>query len=331
MPVPSNRQLGYNNRNSHFSPLELRIMPFNFTCPFCHLKSLVDDSLAGKSGPCAGCGKQVTLPKGKGYIAPPSPAPVQLSVARLRPSQAILIRLVISIVILAIVGFSIGGYLMPSIRQAAAYRNRNACLQNMQQIVGALNSYAAKYGTFPPPVVVDAAGKPLYSWRVLILPELGYQTLYESIDKSDVWNSATNSRVVQMMPAVFASPGSVDAFVLKESNYVLVTGPGTVFPASGPMPKSAIRDKLDQTILLVETTNASSWMEPGDSIDVKRGIQIGNRASLDIGGNHQNFANAATISGQPLSLPNTISPSMLDALISVNGQEQIDTSTLEVK
>jgi Protein of unknown function (DUF1559) len=306
-------------------------MPFTFTCPFCHLKSLVDESLAGKSGPCAGCGKQVTLPAGKGSLAPPEPSKVKRSVAKLRPSQALLIRLAISIVILAIVGLSFGGFLLPSIRQAAAFRNRNVCLQNMQQIVGALNSYSAKYGTYPPPVVFDSAGTPLYSWRVLILPELGYQAVYDAIDKSAAWNTVTNSQAIQLMPAVFASPGSVDAFALKESNYVLVIGPGTIFPANGPLPKSAIRDKPDQTILLVETTNGSSWMEPGDSIDTKRGIQIGNRAGIDIGGNHADAANAVTVSGAGLTLPNSISPSMLDALISANGQEQIDTSAIEVK
>jgi hypothetical protein len=303
-------------------------MPFSFVCPHCHLKSLVEDRYAGQTGPCAGCGKQITLPARKGAIADPAPPQAQGARPGLLPSQALVIRLLVSVVLLVLVGGGVAFFSMPVIKRAAAFRNRNACLHNMQQIVTALNSYAVKYGSYPPPVVVDSTGAPLYSWRVLILPELGYQSVYDAIDKSQPWNSITNNQVIQLMPEVFASPGSPDAFALKESNYVLLTGPGTLFPKSGPIPKTSIGDSLDQTILLTETTNSMCWTQPGDSIDISNGVQLGVRASTDLGGNHEGYANVVTVSGVAMSLPSTISPALLDALISANGREEVDTSSL---
>jgi hypothetical protein len=40
-------------------------MPFHFTCPYCFKKTLVEDKYAGQTGPCATCGKTVTLPTTK--------------------------------------------------------------------------------------------------------------------------------------------------------------------------------------------------------------------------------------------------------------------------
>ena len=44
-------------------------MPFHFVCPYCFKKTLVDETMAGESGPCAGCGKTITVP-----AAPEKPA-----------------------------------------------------------------------------------------------------------------------------------------------------------------------------------------------------------------------------------------------------------------
>ena len=37
-------------------------MPIPFDCPHCGLQTLVEDEYAGQSGPCASCGKTITVP-----------------------------------------------------------------------------------------------------------------------------------------------------------------------------------------------------------------------------------------------------------------------------
>ena len=172
---------------------------------------------------------------------------------------------------------------MPSIGQARKGRNRSLCLNNMRQIVNALNAYAKEHGAYPPPAVVDSKGKPLYSWRVLILPQLGFDGLYGQFILDQPWDSPTNLSLFKDMPDVFASPGSPDAKAVSESNYVLLTGIGSRFPKTGPMSPKQITDDPAQTILLAETTNSRmKWTEPGD-IDASLGITLGNRPRIDRG------------------------------------------------
>ena len=37
-------------------------MPIPFACPYCQEQTLVEDEFAGQSGPCAKCGKSITVP-----------------------------------------------------------------------------------------------------------------------------------------------------------------------------------------------------------------------------------------------------------------------------
>jgi hypothetical protein len=47
-------------------------MPINFICPHCGRTSMVADEYAGQSGPCAGCGKTITVPRQNPFgYAPP--------------------------------------------------------------------------------------------------------------------------------------------------------------------------------------------------------------------------------------------------------------------
>ena len=43
---------------------------------------------------------------------------------------------------------------------------------HMISIIVALHNYHDEHGSFPPAYVSDESGRPLYSWRVLILPYL---------------------------------------------------------------------------------------------------------------------------------------------------------------
>ena len=49
---------------------------------------------------------------------------------------------------------------------------RSQCRNNLKNIGLALHNYHEAHGCFPPAFVADANGKPMHSWRVLILPYL---------------------------------------------------------------------------------------------------------------------------------------------------------------
>src|SRR5262249_7322884 len=60
----------------------------------------------------------------------------------------------------------------------AIAQRRSRCIYKLRQIGMALHSYHDKFGSFPPAYIADENGRPIHSWRVLLLPYLGQTELY---------------------------------------------------------------------------------------------------------------------------------------------------------
>ncbi|MEO8269794.1 MAG: hypothetical protein ABI557_08740, partial [Aureliella sp.] len=91
-------------------------MPFQFTCPYCFKKTLVEDEIAGESGPCANCGKTITVPEPPARL-PPAICPADrppLKVHVVRNRKRLLAWGVQAVGLLAAVGivFVLSGYLL---------------------------------------------------------------------------------------------------------------------------------------------------------------------------------------------------------------------------
>lgn len=110
-------------------------------------------------------------------------------------------------------------------REAAA---RNHC--SLGQIALACRNYHDQHGELPPAIVYGQRGEPLYSWRVLILPCLEQQTLYDEFRLDEPWDSEHNIHLLERMPSSFAAPWTrrVDVPPGHTVCRVLV-GPGTAF------------------------------------------------------------------------------------------------------
>lgn len=135
--------------------------------------------------------------------------------------------------------------------------------EKLGAIGAALNDYAAAKGTYPAPASYGPDGKPLLSWRVLLLPQLGQQALYDQFHLDEPWDSEHNKKLIPKMPIVYRNPGH--AFDGK-TQYVLPTGVGTVFEGKdGPKP-DVITDDKAKTILAVELFDGRGieWTKPED-------------------------------------------------------------------
>src|SRR5207244_4506816 len=60
--------------------------------------------------------------------------------------------------------------LLPSTRMPREASRRSVCVNNLKQIGLALQNYHDDFGCFPPAYIADENGRPMHSWRVLILP-----------------------------------------------------------------------------------------------------------------------------------------------------------------
>ena len=301
-------------------------MPFEFVCPHCHCRTKVLDRYAGQTGPCVECGKTITMPHfNASGILVPSVSPLKKSKEQSgdgkRNWMPAIVGSGVVVTIMMVLGV-VFALSWPSIRTGMRRVAQGNDIKNMKTIASALNAYSDRYGTYPTPVVVDSNGAPLYSWRVLILPFMGYEDLYKRFELSQPWNSATNQNLLREMPVEFASPNSPDAIGTNETNYVLITGPGTLFTAAGPMSRSKVEKN---TLLVVETTNSTAWSEAGD-IDVNRGLRVGNKSMVEIGGLHQESFTAVTADEEGMRIPLNVPQAVLDALVTPNGGENVQAS-----
>ncbi|MDZ7615900.1 MAG: DUF1559 domain-containing protein [Patescibacteria group bacterium] len=90
-------------------------------------------------------------------------------------------------------------------REAA---RRPTGINNLKQIGLALHNYHDCSGCFPPPYVADAEGKPLYSWRLLLLPYLEENPLYERWHLDEPWDSPHNRPLAEQAIGVFRCPSA---------------------------------------------------------------------------------------------------------------------------
>src|SRR6185437_3736578 len=70
----------------------------------------------------------------------------------------------------------------------------------------AMHIFSDKNGNrLPPHAIYDKNGKPLLSWRVMILPYLEQQDLYKQFHLNEAWDSEHNKKLLAKMPKTYAS------------------------------------------------------------------------------------------------------------------------------
>src|SRR4051794_8582362 len=74
---------------------------------------------------------------------------------------------------------------------------------SLKRIGLALHSYHDVNGRLPPAVVYGKDGRPLYSWRVLLLPYLEEELLYRQFKQDEPWDSKHNQALVKETPRCY--------------------------------------------------------------------------------------------------------------------------------
>jgi hypothetical protein len=209
---------------------------------------------------------------------------------------------------------------------------RSACSNNLKQIALALQIYHDVHGSFPPAYIANENGRPMHSWRVLILPYIEEQALYDKYRFDEPWDGPNNRMLEGYMPGVFRCPSEkrTNAPSLMTS-YVAVVGPETVWPEDKTSRFGDFQDGASQTILVVESHNAGiHWMEPRDLHTGQMAREINPMYGQGICSCHGtkndqgrgNAAQVALVDGSVRSLENDLSREELEALLTIAGDEE---------
>jgi hypothetical protein len=184
--------------------------------------------------------------------------------------------------------------LLPAIQASREVAKRMMCSNNEKQIGIALHSYHNEHGALPPLYTVDEEGKPLHSWRVLILPYIEQQELYRQIRKDEPWDSEHNRQFHTADIMIYRCPSvprnNPAGTPTKTCTYSAVGGlsfipakePGSVLGLKFGDFINGIRD----TAAIVEVKEPFCWMDPTAD------ISLNDPDSVDkVGSNHSEAVN----------------------------------------
>ena len=284
-------------------------MPISYSCPHCGKQFSVADQYAGQSGPCAACGQVITIPGGMptgGAYAPRSSGGGAMAGGT--------IALIVVLAVLVLMCPCAIALLLPAVQAAREAARRSQSMNNLKQIGLAIHNYHDTYKQYPPAVVRDANGQPLYSGRVLLLPYLEQSPLYDQWDKSAAWDSPQNLPLSQVAMKVFDDPSAPQE---QHSHYEFLTGKGAMFEEGSPHSLSAITDGTSNTIAVVEMRSANpNWAAPSS-------IDIGQLSSGLPQGNHPGGNLVLMADGSVRFVAQTINPQTLQQLSTRNGGEAV--------
>ncbi len=300
-------------------------MAIPFTCPHCGAVADVAETYAGWTGPCVHCGKLISIPASPdtedACPVGPMPAPPKCRLGCLGWF------LILSLVIAGCDMFGVLlARLLPSVQTAREAARMVVCQNQLKQIAAAMKSYHQAYNSFPPAYVVDKNGRPMHSWRVLLLPYLeeeSLKSLYKQYRFNEPWDSDNNRKISDLAVDVYQCPSQPD-HKNPTTNYMMAIGPHTI--SDGPHARKAleITDGLHDTIMLVEVADSGTcWTEPRDLRFDQIDFKINGSKRQGISSYHPGGVNAAFCDGSVRFLKDSTNPQLVKAMLTIDGGEQV--------
>ncbi len=99
----------------------------------------------------------------------------------------------------------------------------------------------------------------MHSWRVLLLPYLDQQALYDQYRFDEPWDGRHNRKLADNIGHVYNCSGEQSPAGQKRrtmTSYVAVVGPETMWPGSQSTKLSDIGDGTSNTLMVVEIANS---------------------------------------------------------------------------
>ena len=235
-------------------------------------------------------------------------------------SSLVLIIIFGAVAVMFVCGGVLIALLLPAVQQAREAARRTQCKNNLKMIGIALHSYHDAYGSFPPAYIADADGRPLHSWRVLILPFLDEAALYNQYDFSEPWDAPNNSRLLSQIPQVYSCP----SHTIQHSGmtaYSAVWGANAAFPGAAPIRTRDITDGTSNTLMVGEASQANiPWLKP-DDVNVDKTPNLGNPSGFS--SDHVGGVQFLLADGSVRFISLNVAQQTVDALFSRDGRELI--------
>jgi prepilin-type processing-associated H-X9-DG protein len=211
----------------------------------------------------------------------------------------------------------LAGMLLPAVGTFPPAK-RFVCNCNLRQIGLALHSYHELYGSFPPAFIADERGRPMHSWRTLILPQLEHQPLFDSLYLDQPCDDPRNLKLASTNLGCYRCPSD-------KSNgpgctsYLAIVGPGTAWPGAKPASLDDFTDGRSNTILVVEVAGSNiPWSQPRDIAIGNLDPRINSQKKPGISSNHKGGANVLFADGHVEFVSSDLLPREVQAMLTAH-------------
>jgi hypothetical protein len=166
------------------------------------------------------------------------------------------------------IGVVVVALMLPAINTGDRNPLGTLCANHLRRVGLALQNYHSTHGSFPPAYFADTEGRPMHSWRVIILPYMEdqqAQQLAKMYRWEEPWDSEHNLALTERyMPVCYACPKD-ESRAATQTNYLAITGPGTAWNGAHVIREKDATDGLSHTVFITEATGlAVYWSEPRD-------------------------------------------------------------------
>ena len=209
------------------------------------------------------------------------------------------------------------GVILPTVQSSRGTPRWMICRHNIRQLELAILNYESEHGRFPPAYTVDENGRPLHSWRAVILPYIEENAVHKLIDFSKPWDDPVNRKAYETEVNLYVCPAS--SLPKGFTTYLALVTPDSCLRPKESCAPADIKDGVSNTLTIIEVpeSKAVHWMSPVDA-DEELFLRIG-EAGFE--SPHPGGFNAARSDGSVEFLPNDTPADVRRALISVAGDD----------
>lgn len=167
--------------------------------------------------------------------------------------------------------------------------------------------------------IVDKSGKPILSWRVMLLPDAGLKDVYDRIDLTKPWDDPVHQMLLEETPSLYMLP---DRAAPKGQTYVQSFSATRRLPKGNPamVPGSKLHsgyvpDGMGSTLFAAEAADPVPWLKPADMpVTADKLPRLGRPGATDVAVLFMS-CQAATLVTEGLT------PRVLRGLITIDGGE----------
>jgi prepilin-type processing-associated H-X9-DG protein len=183
-----------------------------------------------------------------------------------------------------------GSMMAPAVGKLRESANRAQSANNLKQIAIALHNYHDVNEAMPPAAVVDKKGKPMLSWRVMILPYIEQDKLYKQFHLDEPWDSEHNKQFIDKMPKTYALPNMMSK--PGHTHYRVFVGNGALWDWIQGAKFADISDGLSNTWMVVEAEEGVPWSKP-DELEFDPNKELPKLGKAFKGGFHVAYADGS--------------------------------------